>query len=64
MVTHKVNVQRIPAYSRGNSEKTQCKYGHPFSPENTRICANGARACITCISRYNREAYYKIMIKK
>jgi hypothetical protein len=28
--------------------KTECKHGHPFTPENTRIGRNGRRQCIEC----------------
>lgn len=28
--------------------KTHCKQGHPFSPENTKQHKNGRRECITC----------------
>jgi hypothetical protein len=28
--------------------KTHCKYGHEFTPTNTRVNPNGARACRAC----------------
>ena len=31
-----------------NSFKTHCKHGHEFTPENTRIRANGSRQCKAC----------------
>jgi len=31
-----------------NARKTHCKYGHEFTPENTRYCKNGGRACRQC----------------
>jgi hypothetical protein len=30
------------------SEKTHCPKGHPYSPENTRVCRKGFRYCKTC----------------
>lgn len=29
-------------------DKTECKNGHPFTPENTRFRKDGGRACRTC----------------
>jgi hypothetical protein len=31
------------------ARKTKCKHGHDFTPENTRITADGRRICRTCI---------------
>ena len=31
-----------------NARKTHCKYGHEFTPENTRYCKNRKRACREC----------------
>ena len=42
---------------RRNQLVTQCKYGHEFSPENTRLEANGDRVCRACVSRYSQAAY-------
>lgn len=30
------------------SNQTHCKWGHEFTPENTRITKRGTRECITC----------------
>lgn len=43
----------LDAVSRGrhqnqNSRITECKRGHPFDAENTRIRRDGTRACRTC----------------
>lgn len=47
-VAHAENVARGNAGAR-NREKTSCKHGHPFTPENTRIRAdNGQRICLAC----------------
>lgn len=37
------------------SPVTHCKWGHPFSPENTRIGGDGYRYCRTCTTRRSRE---------
>lgn len=34
-----------------NKNKTHCKYGHEFTPENTRITKEGGRVCRTCAKR-------------
>lgn len=33
---------------RPKHPKTHCKHGHEFSPENTRVNADGSRACRAC----------------
>jgi hypothetical protein len=39
-----------------NGLRTHCKSGHPFTPENTRVVSTtGARVCITCHKRRQRE---------
>jgi hypothetical protein len=32
-----------------NTTKTHCPYGHPYTPDNTRITKQGARQCKTCM---------------
>ena len=36
-----------------NARKTHCKYGHEFTPENTRIGRTGKRACRSCFRERN-----------
>lgn len=38
-----------------NAAKTECKWGHEFTPENTICTARGHRACRECKNRRNRE---------
>lgn len=47
-------VLRITEYARRRSLATHCKHGHEFTPENTRHC-RGARVCVTCKRRRDRE---------
>lgn len=45
-VTTAVNSERRP---HGQSQKTHCPAGHPYSPENTHVRAKGrGRRCRTC----------------
>ena len=45
------------AFRRGTArERTHCKNGHEYTPENTRISATGFRRCRTCDNRYQRDA--------
>lgn len=37
------------------ANKTHCKHGHEFSPENTKLRPNGGRWCIECCRRIGRE---------
>lgn len=39
----------------GRSYQTHCFYGHPFSPENTKITREGWRLCKTCKIERNRN---------
>lgn len=52
-VTREENIARGNAPHIVNAKKTECKHGHPFSPENTRINRRGARVCIACESGAN-----------
>jgi hypothetical protein len=38
--------------------KTRCANGHPFTPENTTVRANGTRNCKTCDKINCRRYYY------
>ena len=48
-VTRRENQLRGLGVSGINARKTHCKRGHEFTPENTRIRAEGGRACRECI---------------
>lgn len=39
-----------------NGDKTHCKSGHEFTPENTRIRPTGGRECKECARIANRES--------
>lgn len=47
-VTQRENKLRGIGIGAKNAQKTECKRGHPFTTENTRIRPNGARACREC----------------
>lgn len=59
-VTNQENARRGntgKATGAKHKAKTHCKYGHAFSPENTRLIRNGrGRLCKTC-ARVYQEAY-------
>lgn len=56
-VTAQINTQRahddglIKNYRNGNSDKTQCKNGHPFD----LVTPSGRRLCRTCRNNYARD---------
>lgn len=54
-VTQQTNLLRGETLQAENIGKTHCKFGHKFSPENTRIVPRGRR-CITCERRRARES--------
>jgi NUMOD4 motif/HNH endonuclease len=37
------------------ANKTHCKYGHEFTPQNTYVNSKGSRECRTCMMRRDRE---------
>lgn len=37
------------------TRKAECKYGHEFTPDNTRINSRGARCCMECRRRNNQR---------
>jgi hypothetical protein len=41
------------------SAKTHCPAGHPFSKENTYVCAANKRRCIACRKAQNKAWYQK-----
>lgn len=54
-VTQAENVRRSDA-GKINSDKTHCKYGHEFSPENTRVRKDtGNRQCKQCQAEYMKQ---------
>ncbi|MFE1452019.1 HNH endonuclease signature motif containing protein [Streptomyces olivaceoviridis] len=42
-----------------NGQKTHCKRGHAFTPDNTRIYKSGSRACRRCAAILAHERYLK-----
>lgn len=54
-VTHAENVRR--GIGNGNAEKTHCKRGHAFTPENTGLHRREwgvERVCLTCLRMHSR----------
>jgi hypothetical protein len=55
-VTSRENTMRSPiAPGAVNSRKTHCDHGHEYTPENTLLRPDGARACRTCRRAWDRE---------
>lgn len=58
-VTCRENLMRGTGQSAINNGKTHCKYGHEFTPENTRRTKVNTRACKMCHRLYMRTYYRK-----
>lgn len=43
--------ERVASLTFPSGRKTECKYGHPFDKENTRLNPNGSRSCRACRRR-------------
>lgn len=56
VVTPRENTMRGSGQSARNARKTRCKYGHEFSPANTRVYG-GVRQCAECCRRRCMESY-------
>jgi HNH endonuclease len=54
-VTIRINTLRGDGPSALNRRKTHCKYGHEFTPDNTRVDTKGRRTCLVCHRKYHRE---------
>lgn len=46
-------------WSSGNAKKTECKRGHKFTEENTRINPRGQRVCKACDRQIQNARYQK-----
>jgi hypothetical protein len=54
-VTHQMNVKRGVHGTRQRA-MTECKRGHEFIPENTRVTSEGKRQCRACDAARHRSA--------
>jgi hypothetical protein len=54
LATRRENIATSSAPSVLNGQKTHCKRGHEFTPENTYVNAYG-RKCRACAAAYQRE---------
>jgi hypothetical protein len=58
-VTERINIMRGTGVTARNRQKTHCRNGHPYSPENTRVTPKGARFCRICDREHNRRSVLK-----
>lgn len=66
-VTHRENVLRGVCPSAKNAQKTHCKRGHEFTPENTYPQKNrsgNGRACRTCEREKSRRLQRKYIVER
>lgn len=55
----RVRGRAVNVLAAANAAKTHCKHGHEFTPENTRIHANGSRSCRACQKVLNQACYQR-----
>lgn len=55
LVTPQINNLRGISPAAQNAKKEQCDSGHPFTPENTILRAEGGRKCRTCQYEATRQ---------
>jgi len=54
--TQRENIQDCLDRGRhAQANQIECKRGHEFTPENTRITTDGKRVCRTCMNDYQRK---------
>lgn len=51
LVTRKENLARG---HHNNRDRTHCRRGHKFTPENTTVTTKGSRQCISCVKLRNK----------
>lgn len=54
-VTVRENTLRGESYAAEAARRTCCRYGHAYTPENTYVTSEGARACNTCRRNHVNE---------
>jgi hypothetical protein len=62
-VTQRENLLRGETIYAANAAKTHCKYGHEFTPENTRIIPRGRR-CRACERRRSNESHKRKLARQ
>ena len=61
------NVADMTAKGRAknqNTDATECKHGHPFTPVNTYVDKRGHRACKECVRRNSRQYQLRLREKR
>jgi hypothetical protein len=58
-ISHRENVLRGEGVAAKYARRNHCKYGHEFTPENTRMYGN-ARVCLTCKKQKDEESFVRI----
>jgi hypothetical protein len=56
-VTHRENMIRGETIA-ARVKNTRCIHGHEYTPENTKVRANGTRNCRTCANEQWRARYH------
>ena len=57
-IAHPENIQRG---NSGRPRLTHCQRGHPFSPENTSVSADGKRQCKACRAARDNARYHRLL---
>lgn len=58
-VIHRVNVLRGEAPAAVAARSQECRRGHEYTAENTRVERSGRRRCLTCEREWSARAYIR-----
>ena len=56
----KLHASTNPLVAQRTRQRSHCKHGHKYTPENTGMTKEGWRVCRACMRLHARRRYYRI----